>query len=132
MADFVLLLQVILFANVWETREVDTHVVLAIGCGSDHVVEYLLLPSNMLRITLEGVLLVLQRVSGCQGNIYQTGYTHIFEAVEILVAFAASLALEWLFLFHSHSTRIRGASLWVYDGKGTVSVLMQPLGGVPV
>ena len=61
MADFGLLLHVILLANVWETREVDTHVVLAIGCGSDHVVEYLLLPSNVLRITLKGVLLVLRK-----------------------------------------------------------------------
>ena len=64
--------------------------------------------------------------------MYQTESTHIFEAVQILVAFTASLALEWLFLFHSHSPRVWSASLWVYDGKCTVGVLMQPLSGVPV
>jgi hypothetical protein len=50
--------------------------------------------------------------------------THIFEAVQILVALAASLAMEGLLLLHALGARIRSTSLWVDDGERPVTVFV--------
>ena len=51
----------------------------------------------------------------------------VFEAVEVLVPFAADFAAVGLFLFHTEGTRIRSGCFGVDDGEGAVGVFVQLL-----
>lgn len=53
--------------------------------------------------------------------------THVFQPIQILVAFAAGLAVERLFLFHTHCSRVRGTRFRIYNGECSVAVLVQLL-----
>lgn len=48
----------------------------------------------------------------------------VFETVQVLVSFAANIALVRLLLLHAKSTRIRSGRLRVDDRERSVSVLM--------
>ena len=59
-------------------------------------------------------------------NLRVTGWVVvfvIFEAVEVLVAFPASIAAVWLVFFHAHGTGIRVQRFGINDGEGTVFVI---------
>lgn len=51
----------------------------------------------------------------------------IFEAVEILVPFAARFALVRLFLLHAQGAFVRNGCLGIDDGEGAVCVIVQSL-----
>ena len=51
----------------------------------------------------------------------------IFEAVQVLVSFAAHLAAEWLFFLHADCARIGDRRFGIDDGKRAVCVLMKLL-----
>lgn len=50
--------------------------------------------------------------------------THIFQTVQILVAFAASLTVERLFLFHPHGSRVWGTRFRIYNRECSIAVLV--------
>lgn len=53
--------------------------------------------------------------------------TYVFQPVQILVTFPASLAVERLFLLHAQRSGVGSASFGVDDGKGSVAVFVQLL-----
>ena len=56
----------------------------------------------------------------------------VFEAVEVLVAFAAGVAAVRLVLFHAQSARIWVQGFGINDGEGAVAVVFESLGIVAV
>ena len=51
----------------------------------------------------------------------------VLETVQVLVAFAAGLTFVRLLLFHTQSPFVWNGRLWVDDGEGTVSIVVQTL-----
>ena len=51
----------------------------------------------------------------------------IFETVKVLISFVAYIALVWLLLLHANSAWIWLIVIRVQNGKGAISVLLQPL-----
>lgn len=51
----------------------------------------------------------------------------VFEAVEVLVAFAADVAAVGFFLFHAEGAGVRGGGFGVDDREGAVGVFVQLL-----
>jgi hypothetical protein len=65
-----------------------------------------------------------EKTQGCRRE------TYVFETIEVLIPLAANFALERLLLLHTQRAGIRSTSLWVDDGEGTITILMQLLGWV--
>lgn len=70
---------------------------------------------------------MLQRRLAANPTEQKEQVTYVFQTVQVLVPFAASLAAERLLLLHAQGAGIGSASLGVDDGEGPIAVLMQLL-----
>jgi hypothetical protein len=61
-------------------------------------------------------------------SIRREGETYIFQTVQVLIALSADIALVWLLLLHTKSSRVWGRSLGVNDRKRAIPVLVELLG----
>lgn len=51
----------------------------------------------------------------------------VLETIQVLVAFAAGLTFVRLLPFHAQSPFVGNGRLWVDDGEGAVSIIVQTL-----